>query len=155
MKSQNIFERLAASGEQMKKYPKIPCPVCNVGVTEKFLNIHLDKCLKTDEDPSPIIRRTQSKSIANKKKKKSSVKEHLAKLVIDDTDDSEGPIAIDSSDFEEDDGSVDALENYNVHQNKDKEVKDDVDETVPPSSPTFDQYTDNMTQGSYLQSQAQ
>ena len=43
MKSQNIFERLAASGEQMKKYPKIPCPVCNVGVTEKFLNNHLDK----------------------------------------------------------------------------------------------------------------
>jgi len=134
---------------------------------------------------------TQSKSICKKKKEKPSVKEHLAKLVKDDTDDSDGPIAIDSSDFEEEvfsssaltrvkyprsvikpsiietsddplvvnpcsedeNGSVDALENKDVKQNTDKEVQD-VDETVPPSSPAFDQYTDNMTQGSYLQSQA-
>jgi len=134
---------------------------------------------------------TQSKSICKKKKEKPSVNEHLAKLVIDDTDDSDGPVAIDSSDFEEEvfsssaltrvkyprsvikssiietsddplvanpcsedeNGSVDALENRDVKQNTDKEVKN-VDESVPPSSPAFDQYTDNMTQGSYLQSQA-
>ena len=183
MQSQNIFARLTASGEQMKKYPRIPCPVCNVGVTEKFLNIHLDKCLKTDEDPSPIIKRTKSKI---KVKDKPSVKEHIAKQVIDDTDDSEGPIAIDSSDdFEEDvfsgqvltrvkyprsvvkpsivetsddpivtkpsseNGSADVL----GKQVADDEEKVNDEDDAPPPSPTFEQYTDNMTQGSYLQSQ--
>ena len=29
--------------------PKVQCPVCSLSVPEKFLNIHLDKCLESSE----------------------------------------------------------------------------------------------------------
>merc|ERR1719481_1405653 len=187
MKTQNIFERLTASGEQMKKYPKIPCPVCSIGVTEKFLNIHLDKCLKLGEDPSPIIKRTKSKDTKLKKTKKSTVREHIAKRTIIESDDSDAdrPVFTEDSDFEDDvischattrtrlhrsvikpsiidssddpfiveEGNDDNPKNDNVKINSDINETNFLDDNIPPPSPTFDKYTDTMTQGSYLQSQ--
>jgi len=187
MKTQNIFERLTASGEQMKKYPKILCPVCNIGVTEKFLNIHLDKCLKIGEDPSPIIKRTKSKDTKLKKTKKSTVREHIVKRTIIESDDSDAdrPVFAEDSDFEDDAISCHATTRTRLHRsvikpsiidssddpfiveegNDDKPRNDDaiinpdingtyfLGDNIPPTSPTFDKYTDTMTQGSYFQSQ--
>ncbi|CAH1782603.1 unnamed protein product [Owenia fusiformis] len=36
--------------------PKVPCPICGVPVKERFINIHLDRCLKkSTEDPSDSL----------------------------------------------------------------------------------------------------
>ena len=45
----NIFEKLTQSAEQNRKTPRLNCPVCEISVPEKFLNIHLDKCLESSE----------------------------------------------------------------------------------------------------------
>jgi len=178
MKTQNIFDRLTASSEQMKKYPKIPCPVCSVGVTEKFLNIHLDKCLKVGEDSSPVIKRTKCK---DKKVSKPSVKDHLM-----ESQDSEEPFDMNLSDSEDEMFSCQApprvkrprsvvkpsiVETSDDHEtladnqndpldDEGKSIKTedgneecDLNDTTLPPSPLFGQYTETMTQGTYSQSQ--
>ena len=46
MKNGSIVDVLNRSSSQAKMVAKATCPVCNAQVTEKFLNIHLDKCLR-------------------------------------------------------------------------------------------------------------
>ena len=46
MKNTSIVDVLNRSLSQAKVVAKATCPVCNVQVPEKFLNIHLDKCLR-------------------------------------------------------------------------------------------------------------
>jgi len=201
MKSQNIFDRLTQSGEQLKRFPKIPCPVCNVGVTEKFLNIHLDKCLKSGEEPSPVFTRTKPKRKSHVKSVKPSV---IARTVIEDSEDSEASLMLTFSDCDDDvfantavpprakhargvvkpsiveisdDPEVVETEKSDIgnidsvpadclqvvlkveHEDNpmdavDAAPKDALDETLCPPSPVYGQYTDTLSQGSYVQSQA-
>ena len=46
LKNGSIVDVLNRSSSQAKMVAKATCPVCNAQVTEKFLNIHLDKCLR-------------------------------------------------------------------------------------------------------------
>ena len=46
LKNGNIVDVLNRSSSQAKMVAKATCPVCNAEVKEKFLNIHLDKCLR-------------------------------------------------------------------------------------------------------------
>eukprot|EP00092_Neocalanus_flemingeri_P018632 GFUD01020177.1.p1 GENE.GFUD01020177.1~~GFUD01020177.1.p1 ORF type:complete len:780 (+),score=229.16 GFUD01020177.1:45-2384(+) len=190
MKSQNILDRLTASGEHLRKFPKIPCPVCNVGVTEKFLNIHLDKCLRSQEDPSPVITRTKPRKKSGKHLKP-SVPKHLTRNVIEDNEDSEASLVLCFSDCEDE---VFASQNVPARVKHSRgvvkpsivEISDDpefievvpdtpffeqietdskeedigetasrdvLDDTTCPPSPLYEQYTDTISQNSYVQSQ--
>ena len=72
----NIFDKLTLSAEQNKK--KLSCPVCGSSVAERFLNIHLDKCLESGkEDSRNVTKETQRKSL------KKSVREDVSS---DDSD---------------------------------------------------------------------
>ena len=62
---QNIFTKLTQSAEQRKSIPKLECPVCGVSVPEKFLNIHLDKCLKSSEGTSRSV--SKQRTLGTKK----------------------------------------------------------------------------------------
>ena len=46
LKNTSIVDVLNRSMSQAKMVTKATCPVCKTQVTEKFLNIHLDKCLR-------------------------------------------------------------------------------------------------------------
>ena len=46
MRNGSIVDVLNRSMSQAKTVAKATCPVCNLQVSEKFLNIHLDKCLR-------------------------------------------------------------------------------------------------------------
>ena len=46
MRNGSIVDVLNRSMSQAKTVVKTTCPVCNLQVSEKFLNIHLDKCLR-------------------------------------------------------------------------------------------------------------
>ena len=46
LKNTSIVDVLNRSMGQAKMVTKATCPVCKTQVTEKFLNIHLDKCLR-------------------------------------------------------------------------------------------------------------
>ena len=46
MRNGSIVDVLNRSMSQAKTVVKATCPVCNLQVSEKFLNIHLDKCLR-------------------------------------------------------------------------------------------------------------
>ena len=63
----NIFEKVTLSAEKNRKIPKLPCPVCGLLVPEKFLNIHLDKCLESGTEAD---RSVTQKEIVQKKKAK-------------------------------------------------------------------------------------
>merc|ERR1719186_1758323 len=188
MRSQNILDRLTASGELMKKFPKIPCPVCNVGVSEKFLNIHLDKCLRSGEEPSPVFTRTKQR----RKSTKPTVNKHLDRKVIEESEDSEASQVLSFSDCEDevfanqeiparvklargvvkpsiveisDDPEwieINSTESHNFDRVRKEEVefnsrddapKDTLDDTICPPSPVYEQYTDTISQNSYVQSQ--
>ena len=46
LKNTSIVDVLNRSMSQAKMVTKATCPVCKTQVTEKFLNIPLDKCLR-------------------------------------------------------------------------------------------------------------
>jgi len=79
--SQNIFAKLTQSAEQRKINPKVNCPVCSVQVPEKFLNIHLDKCLQSGAGGSSCSRSSSQKP---KIGKRDSIKKHLVNKETDD-----------------------------------------------------------------------
>jgi len=59
----SIAESFAISAKKSKPVVKQACPVCSEQVSERYLNIHLDKCLrKNDPDPSPIISKSKQRS---------------------------------------------------------------------------------------------
>jgi len=173
----------------MKKFPKIPCPVCNVGVSEKFLNIHLDKCLRSGEEPSPVFSRTKQR----RKSTKPTVNKHLDRKVIEENEDSEASQVLSFSDCEDevfanqeiparvklargvvkpsiveisDDPEwieINSTDSHNFEQVRKEEVeingrdddapKDTLDDTFCHPSPVYEQYTDTISQNSYVQSQ--
>jgi len=65
----SIKESLALSVERCNKTVRQCCPVCHTLVVERYLNIHLDKCLRKNEpDPSPIIKKDRPKAVAKRKR---------------------------------------------------------------------------------------
>jgi len=89
MRNGSIVDVLNRSMSQAKTVVKATCPVCNLQVSEKFLNIHLDKCLR-DQETSPVISSSRSKRVPIKKVANPFLVE------IDDGDDEE---LIDVADF--------------------------------------------------------
>jgi len=75
-KSLNIADSLAMSAERNKQQDKQECPVCQALVTQRYLNIHLDKCLRKNEpDPSPIItKKTKPRPPSNNSKRSKKTK---------------------------------------------------------------------------------
>jgi hypothetical protein len=64
LKTVNIIDQLNMTMEKTKRSSKAPCPVCGLQVTEKFLNIHLDKCLKASEsEPSPVFTKARKRTV--------------------------------------------------------------------------------------------
>ena len=162
----NIFDKLTQSAEQNRKVPRLTCPVCEIAVPEKFLNIHLDKCLESSEKGNV---NNQKRVTATSQKTRTKV---TKKIVRKDTLSSD-----DSDEFEDLPSSVDEerikksffLSNYRPasrekrvrsvvkppivedSQPDEKEksnVDDNLDKTAsPPSSPLLGQYTDTLSQG--------
>merc|ERR1719494_809593 len=66
MRNGSIVDVLNRSMSQAKTVVKATCPVCNLLVSEKFLNSHLDKCLR-DQETSPVISSSRSKRVPIKK----------------------------------------------------------------------------------------
>ena len=60
----------------------MPCPVCGQEVPERFLNIHLDKCLQVQEQPSPVF--------TKKTKKKRAVSQAASNPFLLDSSQDEG-----------------------------------------------------------------
>jgi len=133
--------------------PKLQCPVCNLSVPEKFLNIHLDKCLKSGED--------EVRSVPKQK----SIKKHLInEHEEDDTTEDELEDDLDLSQEETNTSiqlkpSVPSRTQHKrsvvrppiVESQSAKEVV--TDEQViqepplsPPSSPIYDKYTETISQ---------
>ena len=66
LKNTNIIDQLNKSVQQGARSRKMPCPVCGQEVPERFLNIHLDKCLMSAEQPSPVFtKKTKKKRTAS------------------------------------------------------------------------------------------
>ena len=61
----NIIDQLNRSAEQSRRVERAACPVCGLEVQQRFLNIHLDKCLRAAEpEASPVVGRTRRKARA-------------------------------------------------------------------------------------------
>ena len=59
----SIADSMASSAERLDRLKKVLCPGgCGATVTERYLNIHLDKCLRADEQ-SPVFERNNKKKV--------------------------------------------------------------------------------------------
>jgi len=97
MKSSSIVDVLNRSLSQAKIVAKAACPVCNIQVPEKFLNIHLDKCLR-DQETSPVIASSRSRSGSSSRSKKIPIKK-VANPFLVELDDGEDENLINAADF--------------------------------------------------------
>ena len=151
--SKNIFTKLTQSAEQRKAIPKLECPVCGLAVAEKFLNIHLDKCLKSGEE---------SRTASQRVKKKTTIKNHMPKVEDETTDEENEEDFSCFSQINDNDASLftSTLPGREKHartvvrapivessQSGTVEPLSMVDTTFsPPSSPLLDRYTETISQ---------
>ena len=162
----NILDKLTQSAEQNRKVPRLTCPVCEIAVPEKFLNIHLDKCLESSEKGNV---NNQNRVIATSQKTRTKVTKKVLKKDTFSSDDSDEFEDLPSSVDEERIKKSFFLSNYrpasrekrarsvvkppivedSQHDEKEKSNVDDnlVKTASPPSSPLLGQYTDTLSQG--------
>ena len=158
---QNIFTKLTQSAEQRKMIPKLSCPVCSIPVAEKFLNIHLDKCLQSG--PGGSGSRSGQKP---KPERRDSIQKHFVKKESDDemvTTDEED-VDLDLSQEQETNAItvtlpvrekrvrtavkppiIESQEDFPENILSPEPAKD-VKETSAPSSPILARYTETISQ---------
>jgi len=155
---QNIFTKLTQSAEQRKSIPKLECPVCGISVPEKFLNIHLDKCLKTSEGTSRSV--SKQRTLGTKKFEinqdaESTDDEEIVDLNLSQEEDNDISVQLKPSVATREkltrkvvkspiiDSQVECQQGTEAQE---VPVLDNSTNDSPPSSPIFDRYTETISQ---------